>query len=813
MHTKLSYFFLLFILFPVCVYAQQGISGRVFDAKTKEAVPFATVRFGGGSEGMIAGLDGSFELPEAGRHADFIEVSSLGYKTQKIAALKDGMKIYLQPDDKMLSEVQVTPPYEKMRRIINNAIANKDQNNPDKYDWYRCHVYYKMLADATLPDSVLMDTAKDVREIKDFLDRQHLLMSETYSVRTWRKPQHLQEDVIASRFSGLKKSVFTSLVTGIVPFHAYNDYITMNGKDYHNPISKGFEQYYKFNLSDELIQGGDTVWVLSFIPNGLRSNRMTGKVYINSNGYAISHIIARANDTMLKLSVRIEQESELLPYTATEGRWFPSQLNYIIDWQQKANDTPVTIHLKGTSRIDSVSFTEDKSFRFDRSHTVRLMTRASELSDSAWKAIRPEPLNMKETETYHVIDSLGNEYHADKIVGYLSKLPEGKVPLGPVDVDLKRLISANKYENVRFGLGLQTNEEVIKWMSVGAWAGYGIEDGEWKYGVFTELYGDPYKEFVFRFGYSDDIEEPGRVRLSRDLDKNYLKMYLLRRVDEKRTWAASVKKRMGYWNVELTGSRQDIIPKYTYALEYKGTDHTEFTATEASINFRYAYAERTTPIFSYYTRQGTKYPIVYGKLTTGLLESAGGMQVPYTQATAAVQWHKHINRIGMEHFLVECGKSWCSDPLPLGKLFAGNGLKYDTRYNSGLYSFGGMITMYPYEYYTDQFFNVVIRHDFDWKLYKLESKKFIASSLPFISLQYDVLYGSMDNPEAQRYVGFFIPDQGYHEAGLLLNDILRVRLFNLYYLTQHIGYFYHIGDLPATNKDNGRFVVGLGIEL
>lgn len=764
---------------------------------------------------MVAELSGSFTVPDAYSSTPYLEVSCLGYKTKKVEHPGADMAIYLQPDDKLLSEVQVIPPYDKMRRIINNAIANKSRNNPDKYDWYRCHVYYKMLADATLPDSLLNDTGKDGREIKAFFDRQHLLMSETYSIRTWKAPQRLQEDVIGSRFSGLKKSVFTSLVTGIVPFHAYNDYINLNGKDYHNPVSRGFEQYYKFNLSDEIIQGDDTVWVLSFMPRGLHSNEMTGKVYINSNGYAISQIVARANDTLLKLNVRIEQQYELLPYSATEGRWFPAHLNYIIDWEQKADKTPIVVHMKGNSRIDSVDFKEDPSFRFDKSHTVRLMTRADELGDSAWKAIRPEPLDLKEAETYHFIDSIGDKYHADRIMSYLSKLPEGKIPVGPVDVDLKRFISGNKYENTRLGLGLQTNEQVLKWGSLGAWAGYGIEDHAWKYGVFGEVYGDPYKEFMFRFGYSDDIEEPGRIRLNRDLDKGYLKMYLLRRVDEKRTWFASVKKRMGFWNLELGATRQDIIPKYLYALDYKGTYQTDFTATEGTLTFRYAYAERTVPLFSYYTRSGTKFPIFYGKLTMGVADAMhADVHIPYTQVLAAVQWHKHINRLGFEHFILEGGKSWSDEPLPLSKLFAGNGFKYESKSNTGLYSFGGMMAMLPYEYYTDQFVNFIFRHDFDFRLYKLEDPRFTLSSAPALCLQYNMLWGSMDKPYAQRFVSFDVPDNGYHEAGLLLTNIIRLRLFNLYYLTQHIGYFYHIAtNVPFDNKKYGRIVFGFGIEL
>ncbi len=812
MILKNCFLLLLMAWLPVTLSAQQKYSGGVFDAKTKEPIPFATIKFGETGQGMVAGLDGSFGIPEVFSDVAFIEVSYLGYLHKRMISPFSNLNVFLQPDENYLQAVEVKPPYEKMRRIINNAITNKSRNNPDKYDWYRCHVYYKMLVDATLPDSVLNDTAKDSREIKAFLEKQHLLMSESYSIRTWQAPQHLQEDVLASRFSGLKKSVFTSLVTSVVPFHAYDDYIKMNGKDYHNPVSRGFEQYYKFNLSDEIIQGSDTVWVLSFRPKGLRSNDMTGTVYINSSGYAISQIIARANDTMLKLNVRIEQQYAQFAISDSESRWFPEHLNYIIDWQQKVEKSFITYHIKGNSRIDSVDFNRDTDFRFDKAHTVRLQTKADMLGDSAWQLFRPAPLDLKELETYHFDDSIGNKYHADVILRYFSKLPEGKVPLGPVDVDIKRILGANKYENIRLGLGLQTNEQILKWGSVGGWAGYGIQDGQWKYGVFGELYGDPYKESVFRLGYSDDLAEPGRVHLNRDLDKNYLKMYLLRRVDNIRELAASGKKRFGYWNLELSLNVQAVTPEYNYVYAYDGRSFSSYKAREASLGLRYAYAERTVPFFNNYTRAGSKYPIWYGKITAGDIDGNNGMHIPYVQALTAVQWHKHINRLGFEHILIEGGKTWSDGPLPLGKLFAGNGFKYDNKSNTGLYSFGGLMDMYPYEYYTDQFINLIFRHDFDWKLYKLEDQKLVFSSAPNICLQYNMLYGTLSHPEAQFFVPFSIPDNAYHEAGILLNNLLRMRLFNLYYLTESMGYFYHLSSGPGSNSD-GRFVFGVGIEF
>ena len=468
--------------------------------------------------------------------------------------------------------------------------------------------------------------------------------------------------------------------------------------------------------------------------------------------------------------------------------------------------------MKGYSRIDSVTWDEDKDFHFDKTHTVKLAPKADELTDSVWQAVHPEPLDKKEALTYKVIDSLGEKIHLDRAMTYFSKIPEGKIPVGILDFDLKRLFNFNNYENIRLGLGAQTNEHLIKWLSVGGWAGYGFNDAHWKYGGFAELYADHNREFVFKAGYSDDINDPGRIRMNNELDKNYLNAYLLQRVDETKTFTLSVRKKLGYWALELAGRQQQIKPKYQYALLYDGADYKTFTANEASITFRYAYAERTAPFFGSYYSLGSKYPIWYGKVTSGNISGGTNMLEPYTQAVTAVLWHKHINRIGFEHFLLEGGKSWSNGTLPLSKLFAGNGYNYDASSSISLYTFGGLLTMLPYQYYTDQFASFIYRHDFDWKLYKFEIPDTKFSSAPNICLQYNVLYGTLNNPQAQQYVHFSVPSTGYNEAGILLNNLARVIYANLYYLTLNFGYFYHFTPVPNVSSDS-RVVVGVGFEL
>lgn len=803
-----KYLFFLCLLLQIAAQAQP-YKGRVVDSLSGEGLPFATIKLGDTRQGLVTDLNGFFETPVS-VPCNYLEFSYLGYRNRRIETngLKGEPVIRLSASGAALTEVVFTPPYDKIRRILNKAIANRDRHNPDKMDWYRCHTYYKMVADMKLPDSVLKkqeaDTSQDSKDLFFFLGSQHLLMSETYSIRTWEKPQKLQEEVIASRLSGFKKSLFTSLITDVLPFHSYNDYFNLNGKDYHNPMSKGYGLRYDFNLNDEVLQGEDTIWVLSFRPKNKNSSDLRGTVYIHSDGFAISQLIATAWDETLQRKVRLEQQ-----YQRVEGRWFPEELNYIIDWRQRMGKDSATgaqqyynLVMKGNSKIDSVDFRRDERFRFDKTHTVKLKHLADERKDEEWNLIRPVALDHKEQRTYQYTDSIMEVLHFDKYVHYLDKITDGKIPVSVFDISLARLYSYNRWEGSRFGLGLQTNEKIARWFSAGGWFGYGLDDRAWKYGGFAEVYADPYKEFVFGFSYDRDLRDPGRVQIHKDLDKNYLRRYLMFRVDDIESYTVSIKKRLGYLNLELNGRREHIQPLYHYNLVTEEGSFYTFDAKELSLGLRYAFAERRAPMFGRYYNTGSRFPILYGKITAGAVEY-GKESNNYVQVVGALQWQKHLNRIGNERFRVVGGWSESESPLPLSKLFAGNGFRYD---KSALYSFGGLLTAYPYDFYMDRFISLFWRHDFDWKIAETEH------SAPTVSLQYDMVWGELQNAGAQKYVSFSVPKEPYHETGLLLNNLVRINYLNLCYIGMDIGYFYHWTTEFDADK-NGRFVYGLNISL
>ncbi|WP_118972892.1 DUF5686 and carboxypeptidase-like regulatory domain-containing protein [Taibaiella koreensis] len=783
--------------------AQRTISGIVTDAANLEPLPFATIKSAGATVAFLTDLNGKFAatIPDS---IQTLSILYLGYEAQQITLTPGSRKdisIQLKAKEGKLDEVVITPPYDKIRAIINKTISNRSLHRPDNYDWYCCHIYQKTILDIVAPDSIAQDSSQTV--LGNFLKDKHVLLSETYSRRTHQKPQKLQDEVLATRISGWKKAPFATLITNVIPFDVYSDYITMNGQDYANPISKGWAARYEFDLVDELQQGLDTLYILSFRPKQKTrsSTLLRGQVYIHSGQYAIAYFLGRNVDESLKRTIKVEQK-----YQQVDGRWFPQQLNYELIWEQyikTSKGVPLGLHMKGTSDIDTPQWQRQEHFRFDRAKTILMADGADERPDSAWNTLRPVALDSKESATYHFMDSLYEAAGLDKMLPFMDKLSEGKIPVSIIDFDIKRLYSYNAYEKTRLGLGMQTNERLFKYASIGGWAGYGFHDKQWKYGGFAELYLDRYKDYTIRAGYDNDLVDPGRISIHKDIDRNYLQMWVMNRADKVEGSYIKASARMGYWNLGLEARIQDITPMYTYTFQgYEGTP--QFRVKEASLSLRYAFGERRSLVFRRYENMGTKYPIAYLKLTGGDIEGEAGYKAQYLQAVAALSWTKHWNRIGKENFLLMAGISNSNADLPLSKLFAGRGV----RNSNPIYASGNFITMYPYDYYTDRFVSLFWKHDFDWKLFKVGSW-----SNPYISLSHNLLYGSMQNPQVHGAVSFSVPDKGYHESGITLNDVLKYKYLNLAYINLNAGYFYHWDDGKMDLKKNGNFALGVSFNL
>ena len=775
-------------------FSQQPVKGIIADSSTRHALPFATVR--SGKQSVITGINGQFALPAA---ADKLTVSYTGYTTRNISTdrFKNNDTIFLAPLEASLDAVIIKPDYDKVKRIVNTAIRNKSDHNPEMYDAYQCNIYYKMKTDLrrmqpSSEDSARLAQVRARRESnkKDstkndndsganfLMGNNHLLFSETYSKRLYKKPGQLQEVVQASRFSGLKKTYFTSLVTNVLPFHMYNDFIQLNGRDYSNPISKGWQQRYDIRLADEIINDGDTTYILKFSPKkNVVFNSLKGMVYINTKGYAITHFIGAAREATTNREMHIEQICQFV-----NGRWFPKELNFDLFFDRYPSPE-LGLSMNGHSVIDSVLYVPDNSIVLDKAHNVKLSDSVDLRSEADWQKMRPDSITQKERNTYVVIDSFAKKRNIENIVNAFSRLAFGRFPLGKIDLDISRLLASNDYEGTRLGLGIYTNDKISKYFSAGGWFGYGFRDKAIKYGGSLTIYPKGNKEHWLQASYQRNYQSPGNVSIHPDLDRSGLRNWLLAKIDRVEEYAVKLHTQLGYWQVEPGGRRQQLLSLYDNNFIYNSKNILNYTVNEASLNLRYAYGEKRVPVFDYYVSSVTKYPIFYLRTAAGTIES-GTYKAKYVNAIAAITFSKHFNRWGKDNFRLEGGLIHAFDDQPIAKSFllAGNGFR---RNGINYYQPAGFTTLRVYDFFSDRYISFLYKHDFDKYLWQNKLSK------PYISIAHNLMYGGLKPQHKMASAGIQTPVSGYHETGIILNQLLQRSALNLFNVYFNAGVFYH----------------------
>src|SRR3972149_12101990 len=118
------------------------IRGRIFDAATKEPVPFASIALNDGIHGTISDINGAFFL-EKKTDADSVYISCMGYK-KAIFPLKSNafqeIDFFLESANIEIEEVVVSPGENPAHPILRQIKANKDKNNPDNISSYQYDV-------------------------------------------------------------------------------------------------------------------------------------------------------------------------------------------------------------------------------------------------------------------------------------------------------------------------------------------------------------------------------------------------------------------------------------------------------------------------------------------------------------------------------------------------------------------------------------------------------------------------------------------------------------------------------------------------
>jgi len=815
-----------------CYSQQYSIEGKVIDRNTGTPLPFVNMIVTGNPQlGSTADIDGRFKI-SAPFHITSLTFSYVGYRDTVVSINSSAnnikVLIKLQEVSFKLDEVKILPGVNPALRIIRVAIHNKDKNNPEKVHSFAYDSYNKMYCTADMkgptdsvnsldsmrkvPTQVHPDSVQHLHHsINRLLKKQYLFLMESVSQRKYVYPDHNYEKVIATRTSGLTNSPFALLAQQLQSFSFYNDEINIFDVDYLNPVSgEGIKRYY-FIIKDTLYTGKDTVFVISFSPKpGKNFNAMKGVVYINTNGYAFQNVIAQPIREDQTVSIHIQQKYECID----NKQWFPIQLN--TDWYYNNSilgDSTITIaqktalnpddehnKLKIVSRSYIKNIVLDTALRksqFGRVE-IEIANDASDKSDNFWNEYRIDTLSKKEKKTYQVIDSIGKAAHLDRKLKWFETLSTGELKVDRFNIDLNRILNYNGYEKFRLGMGLHTNDEVSKFVSVGGYGAYGTGDKAFKYGGDVGFIFDPYNHVKLDFSYQQDVIGAGITSFYNNQSllstENYYN-YFINNMDKMQKEMASFSfDALRYFQFNIFGDEQLRTTTNSYQYGISNDNVTVLTNqywfTEAGVQFRFAYKENFMKSPLGMISLGTKYPIVWGNISQGFNNLLnGGYQ--YTKYDLKISKDFKIPLAGYSSIAALAG--YVQGNVPYTLLYDGKGSYQDFTFkNLPLAVDNSFETMRLNEFLSNRYVNLFYSHNFQAFLFHSNHFK------PELKLVFHAGWGSLANPENQFGITYKTMDKGYYEPGMEINNLLKTSFLHI-----GMGGYYRCGPYSfSTPSDN-----------
>lgn len=802
---------LFLVVLPLAIQAQEIITGRVMDGVSKEALAFVHVLPVGMQQGVTSDIDGRFTITVAGPKAK-LRFSYVGYAALEMAVGNERpLVVYLQRNAVELKAVEIVPTENPAHRIIDRCRDGRKESDGMRNRSYRYLSYSKTIFTADPDTSIAMDSTvaldtsgvavvdSSALEMRQFLESQYFFLMESATRKSFIPPAAEKEEVLAMRVSGLKDPSFLALAAQTKTFSIYEPQIGISERLYMGPLAPGSTRKYLFLIEDTLYQGRDSVYVISYKPRrGTKFNGLKGLLYIHTDGYAVQNVTAEAAERDGMASIRFQQLHERVGGKA----WFPVQLNAFIYLDNAVMNgyTPYGVTRTYLKDIEVDADVQRKEVRGPELVMDRLSTRQDE---AYWDALRTDTLDAKALKTYHVIDSLGATVNLDKKLKWFSALTTGRLPLGPVDLLLDKVLRYNDYEGIRLGAGLATNDRVSRYASIGGYAGYGFRDGEWKYGGFVNVkpwYG---RDIALKLFYENDLVESGGVAFDgprRWITNESTRWLYVNRMDRNERIGGQFAFRVGSYTKLWLGAEQELRVNH---LGYRYVDRRDeavtvlrdhFTTGGFTFGMRFAFRERLARLPDREVALGTKWPILSVNAFHAV-EGLFGGDLSVWRVNVALDKTFHIRLMGDLSMRLMGG---VADPnAPYQYLYDLRGTNLPKSSSGGrrllVAADNTFQTMLANEFLADQYAAFHLKHSFGTLLVKGKHFK------PRPGLVYNAAIGGLGRPENHRGYTFTSLNAPFLEGGVVVDGI---------FSTLGVGVYYRHGQL-AFQEDSDNLAVKL----
>lgn len=763
--------------------AQVSLRGQVYDSQTGEPLAFANVIYDLlGKRGTITDIDGYFglELDSLPRR---LRVSHLGYTPRVLtgeALQARPLRIGLEPVPAELRAVLIAAERDPALALIRALIDRREVHDPARLPAYDCRIYARFVFDwlVTRPDS-------GESKIREAMARSAIMVMESETERRYLRPGRVAETVLGNRVSGFNAPGFAALATDLQPFSWYQDLLPLLDHQYLNPIAPAGPDRYAYRLVDTLVEAGDTLVGIQFGPQpGSNFDALSGLLRVHLGDLALYSVEA-SPAAEGPVEIRIEQRYQRL----SSGSWFPEQLNFAL----RIPDYPsrgVGVQAEGRSYVRAVNLAPDWRRRDLGPDQVRMAKDATTQSAAFWDSVRVRPLSPREWATYQVLDSLGEAHKFDRKLAAVAKLSQGRWQTRHVDLDLNHLWRFNSYEGNRLGLGLRSQDALLKGLEAGVYGAYGLRDQAWKYGGDVEVTFNRDREWRWGAAFMQDVVEPGQGGLRAPVSLSDLRSYATSRMDSVRQARSWMHLRLfTFTTVEAALQYTQRNPAYAYTWRsHPGEAGVHgFEQWAAQVNVRYAYREELVEVFGQRVSQGSRFPILRLAWEMGL-PGWGGNGFAYQRVEGQLS-QRLRTRLGTTFLTAEAG--WSSGELPASLLFFGAGSRSAEVW---LVAPGFFQTMTPYAFLHDRYARAFLRHQFATPLWRTPL------SQPRLSLFQGVGWGNLAQPQQHEGIAFRRMDKGYYESGMVLDQLLRFNYLNIAYVGLGGGVFYAYGPYQDANQ-------------
>src|ERR1017187_3951314 len=295
-------------------YSQRTvITGKVTDATTGEAIPYAKVYFKHLKVGANTSFEGTYSISTPNAE-DSLTVEYLGYIAKSKFVKKGQVQVInfqLESSEMQVGEVVIHPGENPAWRILRGVWAHRKENDKMALTAYKYQSYSKVELSATNISDKFKNSAlmKPFRNIFDSLkmvsgeDGKTLIpffISESVSdINYLKNPELKTEHIKGSKLSGvgLDDGSLVSQVVGssLQDYNFYQNQVLIINKVFISPIAVGSLPIYRYYLIDSMVIDGKYCYKIEFKPKEDKDLAFTGTMWINDTTFALKRIIIEVN--------------------------------------------------------------------------------------------------------------------------------------------------------------------------------------------------------------------------------------------------------------------------------------------------------------------------------------------------------------------------------------------------------------------------------------------------------------------------------------------------------------------------------------